>query len=91
MSETNQTEREWVSKQLLAMLSAWILNAANNVKSPFDIAEDFWNLVVARLESKSTANAELMDMNEKLVAKISELEAEIKTLKVGCCEGTGSA
>jgi len=37
--------------------------------------------VIKRLESKATANRELMDMNARLVARIRELEEELQCLK----------
>ena len=62
-----QSEREWLRRTWNSEISGRMT--------------EFFNEVEARLESKSTANRELVDMNARLMARVLKLEHEIECLK----------
>ena len=62
-----QSEREWVRE-------AWDNEKIGESGSSLG---QFFDAVAARLESKSTANRELVKMNEKLCERIRDLEQEL--------------
>jgi hypothetical protein len=68
-----QSEREWLNDEWKNFGYSISVNASG--------IKLLWNSVTNRLNNKSTANRELMDMNARLVARIRELEEELQCLK----------